>query len=132
MTDTPEARKAQMASQFSSLAPEYDAAGCFQYFGKRLVDVAGVEPGHRVLDVASGRGAVLFPAAEHVGPGGHAAGIDLAEGMVQAANEDAARLGHEPVRAALAEHLEQYRQSDGYHVPATALIGTATRQAQIG
>jgi hypothetical protein len=31
------------------------------------------------------------------------------------------------VRAALAEHLEQYRQADGYHVPATALIGTATR-----
>jgi hypothetical protein len=31
------------------------------------------------------------------------------------------------VRAALAEHLEQYREADGYHVPATALIGTASR-----
>jgi len=31
------------------------------------------------------------------------------------------------VRAALAEHLEQYRDADGYHVPAVALIGTATR-----
>ena len=44
MTDTPETRKAQMASQFSSLATEYDAAGCFRYFGMRLVDAAGLPP----------------------------------------------------------------------------------------
>jgi SAM-dependent methyltransferase len=31
------------------------------------------------------------------------------------------------VRAALAERLERYRQDDGYHVPAVALIGTASR-----
>jgi SAM-dependent methyltransferase len=31
------------------------------------------------------------------------------------------------VRAALAEHLERYRQADGYHVPATALLATASR-----
>lgn len=31
------------------------------------------------------------------------------------------------VRTALAERLEQYRQADGYHVPATALIATARR-----
>jgi len=31
------------------------------------------------------------------------------------------------VRAALAERLEQYRQADGYHVPATALIATASK-----
>jgi SAM-dependent methyltransferase len=93
MTDTPETRKAQIALQFSRLAPAYDFAGCFRYFGMRLVDAAGVEPGQRVLDVASGRGAVLFPAAERVGEAGHAEGIDLAEGMVQATNADAERLG---------------------------------------
>ena len=67
MTDGPETRKAQMAANFSRLAPDYDAAGCFAYFGQHLVEIVGIEPGQRVLDVASGRGAVLFPAAERIG-----------------------------------------------------------------
>jgi SAM-dependent methyltransferase len=75
------------------LAPDYDVAGCFVHYGRRLVDEVGVEPGQRVLDVASGRGAVLFPAADLVGSTGHVEGIDLAEGMVQAVNADAERRG---------------------------------------
>jgi hypothetical protein len=31
------------------------------------------------------------------------------------------------VRAALAEQLARYQQAHGYHVPATALIATASR-----
>jgi SAM-dependent methyltransferase len=89
------------------LAPEYDTAGCFAYYGPRLVGAVGVEPGQRVLDVASGRGAVLFPAAERVGATGHAEGIDLAEGMVQATNADAERRGLTVrVRQMDAEHLD--------------------------
>ena len=107
MTDSPEARKAQTAAQFSRLAPDYDVAGCFAYFGRRLVETVGVEPGQRVLDVATGRGAVLFPAAERVGPGGHVEGIDLAEGMVAATNADAERRGIDArVRLMDAEHLD--------------------------
>ena len=37
-------------------------------------------------------------------------------------SEQAAR-----VRVVLAERLERYRQADGYHVPATALLATASR-----
>jgi hypothetical protein len=33
----------------------------------------------------------------------------------------------EQARAALADQLAQYRQADGLHIPATALIATATR-----
>jgi ubiquinone/menaquinone biosynthesis C-methylase UbiE len=47
----------------------------------------------RVLDVACGRGAVLFPAARAVGPAGHITGIDLADGMVAETNADIQRLG---------------------------------------
>jgi ubiquinone/menaquinone biosynthesis C-methylase UbiE len=93
LTDSPETRKTRTAQQFSQLAPEYDVAGCFAYYGRRLVEAVGVEPGQRVLDIASGRGAVLFPAAEWVGEAGHVEGIDLAEGMVQAVNADAERRG---------------------------------------
>ena len=105
--DNPGDRKAQTASQFSRLAPNYDFAGCFTHFGRRLVETVGVESGQRVLDVASGRGAVLFPAAERVGPSGHVMGIDLAEGMVAAVNADAERRGVTArVRVMDAEHLD--------------------------
>jgi ubiquinone/menaquinone biosynthesis C-methylase UbiE len=107
MTDNPEDRKAQTALQFSRLAADYDYAGCFTHFGRRLVEAVGVEPGQRVLDVASGRGAVLFPAAERAGPNGHVEGIDLAEGMVSAVNADAERRGIAArVRVMDAEHLD--------------------------
>ncbi len=89
------ARKAQTRAFFDRIAPDYDAAGpgCFAHFGRRLVEVVGVAPGQRVLDVATGRGAVLFPAAERAGAAGTVVGIDLAEGMVRATDEEATRRG---------------------------------------
>jgi len=88
-------RKAQTRAAFNRIAPEYDVAGpgCFAHYGRRLVEVVGVEAGQRVLDVATGRGAVLVPAAERVGATGEVVGIDLAEGMVDAANAEVARRG---------------------------------------
>ena len=47
----------------------------------------------RVLDVATGRGAVLFPAAQAVGPSGSVLGIDLAEEMVHATNAEIEQRG---------------------------------------
>jgi len=88
---------------------DYDAAGpgCFAHFGRRLVAVAGIEPGQRVLDVASGRGAVLFPAAELIGQTGDIVGIDLADEMARATNEEAAQRGLEArVRVMDAENLD--------------------------
>ena len=49
---------------------------------RRLVELAELEPGQSVLDVATGTGAVLLPAAERVGPEGRVVGIDLSEGML--------------------------------------------------
>ena len=54
----------------------------FPAMGKRLVEIADIPKGAKVLDVASGRGASLFPAAEHAGVSGHVVGIDLAESMI--------------------------------------------------
>ena len=108
MIKDPSSRKAEVRTQFNAVAADYDAGpGAFAHFGRRLVDVAAIASGNRVLDVASGRGAVLFPAAEMVGASGDVIGIDLAEEMVRATNEDAARLGLR-VRVQLmdAEHLD--------------------------
>jgi SAM-dependent methyltransferase len=59
------------------------ARGSSPHFGQRLVDVAHLAPGAHVLDVATGRGAVLFPATTQVGPHGRVIGIDLSGAMVQ-------------------------------------------------
>jgi ubiquinone/menaquinone biosynthesis C-methylase UbiE len=61
MSDDAEARKAQTGALFSSLALDYDPVGIFAHFGRRLVAIVGIEDGQQVLDVASGRGAVLLP-----------------------------------------------------------------------
>lgn len=107
MGDDALTRKAETAARFNRMATDFDPQGAFAHFGQRLVDVVGVEPGQRVLDVATGRGAVLFPAAERVGTAGEAIGVDLAEGMVQAANEEARRRGWGPlVRQMDAEQLD--------------------------
>ena len=92
--DDSAARKERVRAQFDHAAAGYDGGvGSFRYFGARLVEAAGVEPGHRVLDVATGRGAVLFPAAERAGSSGEVTGIDLSPEMVRLTGADLARRG---------------------------------------
>jgi ubiquinone/menaquinone biosynthesis C-methylase UbiE len=83
------------AAVFDRASDTYDDVGVefFTTFGRRLVEHAGLAPGERVLDIGTGRGAVLFPAAEAVGPTGHVFGIDLAPGMVQRTAVDVVRRG---------------------------------------
>jgi ubiquinone/menaquinone biosynthesis C-methylase UbiE len=50
-----------------------------------LVDVAGVQPGQRLLDVACGTGIVASLAAERAGPTGSVAGVDFNPGMLAVA-----------------------------------------------
>jgi len=56
-------------------APNY-----WEYFGTRLVELADLQPGEKVLDVGCGTGSSLFPAAEKAGPQGFAIGIDICPG----------------------------------------------------
>ncbi len=87
-------RKARAKTQFNTVAAEYDAGpGCFAHFGRRLVTAGEIQPGQRVLDVASGRGAVLFPCVERVGQTGEVVGVDLADEMVRATNVEASQRG---------------------------------------
>ncbi len=84
---------------FSRAASTYDSHGprFFAQLGQRLVEVSHVTHGANVLDVAAGRGAVLFAAADQVGPDGHALGIDLAENMVRETTADIQRAGRQNV-----------------------------------
>ncbi len=95
--ETPEMaqRKQQVVGVFSRAAATYDQAGprYLSHFGRRLVEAARIPAGSRVLDAATGRGAVLFPAAEAVGPQGLVIGIDLSEEMVLATEQELASRG---------------------------------------
>src|SRR5262245_57048757 len=89
--DTPSSQRAQqrkerVAGVFDRVAGTYGRVGppFFAQYGARLVEFAQITRGSRVLDIATGRGAVLFPTAERVGSTGAVTGIDLSEAMVKA------------------------------------------------
>ncbi|GER90398.1 methyltransferase [Dictyobacter vulcani] len=77
--------KARVAAFYSRIATTYDQIGptVFTTFGQRIVERTAILPGSRVLDVAAGRGANLFAAADKVGSTGEVVGIDIAPAMVQ-------------------------------------------------
>jgi O-methyltransferase/aklanonic acid methyltransferase len=67
------------------------------YFGpmsERLVAVAEIQPGERVLDVGCGKGSSLLPAAAATGPEGRAIGVDIIPAMVEAARSTLKAAGY--------------------------------------
>lgn len=103
------ATKEIIAGIFDGAAATYDRVGpaIFTQFGERLVALLDVTPGARVLDVATGTGAALLPAARRAGPTGHVTGIDLSAAiLVEAGRAAEARgLRHITLRQMDAEHL---------------------------
>lgn len=85
MTDKGNRKREESLRVFNQAASIYDQVGpgSFSYFGQRLVDLAEIPSGAKVLDVAAGRGALLFPVAARVGSTGHVTGIDFAPNMVR-------------------------------------------------
>ena len=84
-TDAAFDRKKNVAEFFGALAaPGFGLdLEMFMEIGERLVRFVDIGPSQKVLDVASGRGANLFPASSMVGERGSVIGIDLAESMVE-------------------------------------------------
>ena len=104
-----ERRKRGAVGVFDRSAASYGRVGppFFDHYADRLVELARISKGARVLDVATGRGAALFLAAERAGPTGAVTGIDLSDAMVEATARDASRhaLANVEVRKADAEDL---------------------------
>jgi ubiquinone/menaquinone biosynthesis C-methylase UbiE len=80
---------------------------------ERMLDMAGVSAGMRILDVACGRGEPALPAAHRVGERGWVLAVDLMEGMLNVARERASREGLKNVefRVADAEALQVGEQA---------------------
>lgn len=64
-----------------------------QQLSDRLVELAEIKPGQRVLDVATGIGEPAVTAARHVGPNGRVVATDQAPQMLAIAKERAGELG---------------------------------------
>jgi ubiquinone/menaquinone biosynthesis C-methylase UbiE len=112
MADELDAVKRFRAGVFGRGARDYDRVGTpvFGTLGRRLVELAGVQAGDRVLDVATGRGAVLFAAAQRAGARGRVVGVDLAAEMVAltAADARSREVANAEVRVADAERLSDF------------------------
>ncbi len=89
------ANKQLIEESFDGAAEQYDRAGpaIFRRLGARLVERVGIAPGMRVLDVATGNGAVLLAAAQRVGPSGQVFGVDLSNEMLGQTDAAARALG---------------------------------------
>jgi ubiquinone/menaquinone biosynthesis C-methylase UbiE len=60
---------------------------------ERMLDLAGIEPGHHVLDVAAGTGEQTLMAARRVGPNGFVLATDIADQMLAYLGEAAREAG---------------------------------------
>jgi len=88
-------------AMFDRIAGVYDVmnsamtAGLHHRWRARAADLAGVGPGGRALDVATGTGDLALELATRVAPGGEVLGCDFSEGMLDRARAKA--LGRAPV-----------------------------------
>jgi SAM-dependent methyltransferase len=60
---------------------------------RQMLDLARIQPGHRILDIAAGAGEPAVSAAERVGPGGYVLATDISEGIVELALQVARERG---------------------------------------
>jgi len=90
---------------------------------ERMLDLAGLLPGMRVLDLATGRGEPAIRAAARVGPLGRVVGVDISDEMLRMAKERADREGvsNLDLRVGSAEVLEGL--PDGHFHAATVRWG---------
>jgi len=86
--DTHEAR-------FDTVAQNYEkhVTPLFRGPAADLIELAALQPGEKVLDVATGPGLAALLAAPRVGPTGAVVGVDLSEAMLTIARQKAAKEG---------------------------------------
>src|SRR5215510_15283435 len=58
-----------------------------------LIDMAGIKPGMRVLDLACGAGSQTLQVAERIGPDGRVVASDISTTMLEYVRQNAAKVG---------------------------------------
>ncbi|HEY6522595.1 MAG TPA: bifunctional demethylmenaquinone methyltransferase/2-methoxy-6-polyprenyl-1,4-benzoquinol methylase UbiE [Solirubrobacteraceae bacterium] len=86
----------QVRAMFDRIAGVYDrmnsvmTAGLHHHWRRRAADLAGLGPGQRALDVATGTGDLALELARRVAPSGTVIGADFSERMLELARDKAA------------------------------------------
>jgi len=93
------ARTGQLTTSAADVYEEFFLPALFQEWAPRLVEMAQLQPGHGVLDVACGTGVVARAAAHHVGPTGTIVGLDRNDGMLAVARRKAPHIDWRQGRA---------------------------------
>jgi len=85
-----EQHKQRVTSVFNDASQDYDNAALrfFPFTADRMVDYLQPHPGWKILDVATGTGALAIALAQAVGNEGRVMGIDLSEGMLARAESN--------------------------------------------
>src|SRR5256714_8849974 len=95
----------QVQAMFDRIARVYDlmntvmTAGLHHRWRERAADMAALEAGDRVLDVATGTGDLAIELSRRVGPQGEVVGSDFSEGMLELARKKAPELRFEQANA---------------------------------
>ena len=93
------AEKGQVTRSAADVYEEFFVPSLFQQWAGPVVEAAGIVPGHAVLDVACGTGALAREAAARAGEGGSVAGLDVNDGMLAVARRTSPEIGWETGRA---------------------------------
>jgi ubiquinone/menaquinone biosynthesis C-methylase UbiE len=89
---------------------------------ERCLALINLQPGERVLDVATGTGIAAFMAADSVGPGGEVVASDISERMVEAVRADAESRGVTNMRFERVD-AEDIAFPDASFVAVTCVLG---------
>ena len=81
--------QAQVKDTYKEMASDYDNIRFVRICASRLVELAQLQPGESVLDVATGTGHLALAAAQVVGPTGKVTGLDLTKEMLEQARRKA-------------------------------------------
>jgi ubiquinone/menaquinone biosynthesis C-methylase UbiE len=107
--------KQEIVGVYDRAAGLYEQVGIrmFTYYANLLVNLLDIPRGAQALDIATGRGALLFAIADQIGPHGHVLGVDLAPSMVAETAAEIQRRGlaHAAVELRDADTLNFARHS---------------------
>ena len=76
-----------IARLYNQRSDNYDEGSFHPKLADLLINYAQIKPNERVLDIATGTGLVAIKAAQKVGVNGYVLGVDIAELMLQKAQE---------------------------------------------
>jgi len=77
--------KGQVSDEAAKVYEEGYVPALFREWCPRVIEAAGIGPGHKVIDVACGTGVLSIAAYQQVVPGGSVIGVDINDGMLNIA-----------------------------------------------